>query len=78
MDYVNAAWSSLSSAWSTTTNTASDYWSKRPTWLGGPAAPPTGVLGGRRKTHRRRSHKVKRRRTGKKTNGFLGLPSPRI
>lgn len=73
MDYVNSASATLSSAWSTTTNTASDYWSKRPTWLGGPP-PQQGILGGRRKTHRRRNHKVKRRRTGKKTIGFPVLP----
>lgn len=62
MDYITNAWTS-------TTSTASDYWSKRPTWLGGPEPVPA-VVGGRRKTRRHR--KSTHRRTGRRSSDFLG------
>lgn len=68
----------LTNAWATATGTASDYWSNRPSWLGGPApapasapAPTTTTVGARRrKTYRKKS---KRRRTGRRSTGFPRL-----
>lgn len=64
----------LTNAWTTATGTASDYWSNRPPWLGGPPpapAPTTTTVGARRrKTYRKKS---KRRRTGRRSTGFPRL-----
>lgn len=61
MDYVNSALSSVSDSATSMKNRLF------------PPAQPQGAVGGRRKTRRRNSHKVKRRRTGRSSIGFLRL-----
>lgn len=73
MDYVNYATERLSTLGSFAVDNATSLKNRL-----FPPAQPTGILGGRRKTRRRRNHKVKRRRTGKKSIGFPALPFLRM
>ena len=66
----------LNTWWSSTTSTLSSYWENRPTWLGGPAPQPvvsTAVGGRNKRTFRKHVNKIRRprlrrRRTGRKSN----------
>jgi hypothetical protein len=70
MDYFNSFKDSAANSWSSLTGKVSDYWSNRPSWLGGPSPQPQPPMSGRGKTYRRRhkKHKSKRRRTGRKSS----------